>query len=148
MRIFVVPKTGGLYYTIQFLVWLNALFYFADTMAEILQCVPRRKIWNPTVKGHCINVNAAYITTAAVNVVSDFSILALPLFCVWHLQMPTRRKIGISAMFATGFLYAIILRSSILVLSSPNLSIVDVSPASCAWLPASKISIARTQIMI
>ena len=104
IRVFVVPKAGALYYTIQSLIWSNALFYVADTLAEILQCLPRSKIWNPKMEGHCINVSAAFITTAAVNAVSDFSILILPLARVWQLQMPTRRKISVSAMFAAGLL--------------------------------------------
>ena len=104
MRIFVVPKPGTLYYTIYLLIWSNGLFYFADTMAEILQCVPRTKIWDAFAEGRCINVNAAFVTTAAVNVISDLSILFLPLFCVWRLQISVRQKMGVSVMFAAGIL--------------------------------------------
>ena len=104
MRTFVVHRPGTLYYAIHLLIWSNGLFYLADTIVEILQCVPRTKIWDPFVKGHCIDVNTAFVATAAVNVISDISILILPLFCVWRLQIPIRRKMGISTMFAAGVL--------------------------------------------
>ena len=50
----------------------------------------------------CVNINAAFIATAAVNVVSDLLILALPVCNVWHLQMSVKRKIGISGVFLFG----------------------------------------------
>lgn len=37
--------------------------------------------------------------------VSDFTILLLPIVEVWRLQMSRQRKIGVSAVFATGLLY-------------------------------------------
>ncbi len=37
--------------------------------------------------------------------VSDFTILLLPIISISHLQMRLTRKIGVSAVFATGFLY-------------------------------------------
>ena len=37
--------------------------------------------------------------------VSDFTILLLPIVEVWRLHMSTQRKIGVSAVFATGLLY-------------------------------------------
>ncbi|CAD6582658.1 MAG: hypothetical protein ASARMPREDX12_000997 [Alectoria sarmentosa] len=102
IRIFVPTHRGARFHWIKFLIWSNFLFYFADTLVEIFQCVPRTKIWNPTIPGRCVNVDIAFVTTAAVNVVSDFSILLLPLICIWQLQMPTRRKLTICAVFAAG----------------------------------------------
>lgn len=40
----------------------------------------------------------------AINVVSDFAILLLPMVLISRLHMPLRKKIGVSAIFATGFL--------------------------------------------
>ncbi|MCJ1303445.1 hypothetical protein MMC08_006255 [Hypocenomyce scalaris] len=102
LRIFVPNNTGFIYYTVQFIIWFNLLFYTADTLVEIFECTPRSKIWNVTLSGHCVNINGAIITTAVINIVSDFSILLLPLTSIWALQMPTRRKVGVSLVFATG----------------------------------------------
>ncbi len=84
--------------------WLNALFYFADTFIEIFQCVPRSKIFNPQEHGRCVNNNYAIIITACINILSDMSIFVLPLVKIWRMQMPVRRKVGISTIFAFGFL--------------------------------------------
>ena len=42
--------------------------------------------------------------------VSDFTILLLPIVEVWRLQMSKHRKIGVSAVFATGLLYVCCVR--------------------------------------
>lgn len=41
---------------------------------------------------------------AAFNVLSDFYLLAIPIPVVWKLQLPLRRKVGVIAVFMTGFL--------------------------------------------
>ena len=73
--------------------------------------MPRDKIFNPRLQGRCVNINDAVIVTACINIGSDVSIFVLPLARIWRLQMPLRRKVGVSAIFAFGLLY---------VLSDPN----------------------------
>ena len=102
--IFVPNHTGKLYYTVQFIIWFNLLFYIASTLAEIFTCIPRKKIWEPTTSGRCVNINIVVLATGAINIISDFSILVLPLSSIWGLQMPRKRKIALSAVFATGLL--------------------------------------------
>ena len=105
-RLFDTAGTGKTHYLIHILIWANLAFYFPYLMATILQCVPRARIWNPTLKGGCVNLQAAFIAASAINVVSDFSILLLPLYRILKLNIPTRRKIGVFAIFAVGLLYA------------------------------------------
>lgn len=82
-----------------------ALFYTADTLATIFACTPREKIWNKLYSGgHCINYHAVVISTGFFNIFSDVAILLLPVRSVWKLRIPTRKKIGISFLFATGIL--------------------------------------------
>ena len=45
------------------------------------------------------------IVAAIINVVSDLTILMLPMASVWSLQMGTKQKVGVSAVFAAGILY-------------------------------------------
>lgn len=96
--------TGTTYWITHLIIWVNFLLYTAVMFVEIFQCTPREKIWNPSLSGHCININVVFISTAAINVVSDFTMLFLPLNAIWHLQMPTSRKLGVSAVFAVGIL--------------------------------------------
>lgn len=102
MRIFVPNHQGKTYWCIHALIWLNLLFYIIATMVVIMTCLPRAKIWDPTTEGHCINVPAALITGAVMNVVSDFSIMILPIVKIWQLKISRKRKIEISVVFATG----------------------------------------------
>ena len=105
MHIFTPTKKQGIvYWSIQFLIWANFLFYLTDTFVVIFQCRPRAKIWNFLLPGSCLNGTANFIVTGAWNVFSDFLILALPLYAVWHLKMPLRRKLSVGAVFATGLL--------------------------------------------
>lgn len=64
----------------------------------------RSKIWEKTTPGHCINLAVLLYVTGVVNTGSDIAILMLPLTVIWHLQMPTNRKIGVSAAFAAALL--------------------------------------------
>ena len=90
---------------IHVVIWSTFLFYFVDTIFEIM-CTPRERIWNPLMTtGHCFNANAVHIATGVFNIVSDFSILILPMVPIWKLQVPPpplKRKIMIMAVFAVG----------------------------------------------
>lgn len=67
-------------------------------LVQIMGCLPREKIWNPTVKGRCINLSAVLIAGAVINIILDFSILVLPIGKIWQLQMSNRSKLGVSAV--------------------------------------------------
>ena len=97
-------KPGIVYWSIHALIWGNLLFYFGDTLVVIFECQPRAKIWNFKLPGTCINGTANFIVTGGWNVVSDSLILALPLYAIWQLKMPLKRKFSVGAVFATGLL--------------------------------------------
>lgn len=100
---------GKTYYLIQVNIWFNLLFYTVFGLLSVFACLPRRKIWEPSTPGHCVNENLFLVITAAFNIVSDFCILLLPLGKIWRLQMPVRRKVGVSAVFAAGLLYGFLM---------------------------------------
>ncbi|KAI0532163.1 hypothetical protein GGR58DRAFT_192342 [Xylaria digitata] len=89
---------------IRILIWANLFFYGAIFISFILACVPREKIYHPTVDGICINTNASIIATSAINVVSDFSILLVPIIAIWQLQLPLKAKLGVATVFGIGIL--------------------------------------------
>ena len=79
-------------------------YYLASIGAKAAICIPLPKLWDPELDGHCINNTLFFLTDCAVSIVSDFIILILPIPLVWALQMPTRRKIEITTVFAMGLL--------------------------------------------
>lgn len=95
---------GFVYWAAHVLIWGNLVLYVATLIGDIFQCIPTRRIWNIHEKGHCININAAFAFTGSANVVSDVLILLLPMWAIWNLQLAPGRKLGISAVFATGLM--------------------------------------------
>ena len=106
LEIFVPRQTSSQarWYSLWTLIGLNAVFFTTLMFLEIFQCRPRKKIWNPMMAGTCININQTFVATGVINVVDDWVILILPLVWTWKLQLRTKQKIGVSLIFATGFL--------------------------------------------
>lgn len=86
--------------------WANFAFYLAAIVGEAFQCLPVQKVWLP-VPGHCINEKAAQTTSSAINAVSDFVILVLPIANVWGLQLYNKRRVGLLTIFSFGILACI-----------------------------------------
>ena len=105
MHIFAPMRTGVIYYLCQFMIWFNFLFYAIVMFVAMFVCSPRRKFWDPMVPGHCMNIDSVNIITSVINAASDLVLLLLPILCVSKLQMSLRKKIGVSAVFATATLY-------------------------------------------
>lgn len=107
MKLFVPNRRGGVFWANQVLIYVNALFYVGAVVALICQCIPRAKISHPRLPGRCTNVYLSFMISGVFNVLSDFFILIFPLWAIWHLQMPLKRKFGVSIVFATGVLYVL-----------------------------------------
>ncbi|KAL9611562.1 MAG: hypothetical protein Q9167_003809 [Letrouitia subvulpina] len=101
-----VPTQNRIYYLVHFFMWFNGLFDVALALVLFFQCKPRRKIWmGDLVPGKCVNFGATLISAGIINAFTDFLVLGLPLFTVWRLQLPMKKKVGISAIFALGLLH-------------------------------------------
>ncbi|KAI1330193.1 hypothetical protein F5Y16DRAFT_48952 [Xylariaceae sp. FL0255] len=85
-----------------FLIWSNFIFYAAFFFSFIFACTPRSKIWNPEEPGRCIDNRAALISSSVINIVSDTTILILPLATIWKLQMSMKSKLQVGTVFAIG----------------------------------------------
>ena len=104
LKLFTPNHIGKTYWSIHFLIWSNLLFYLTIMLAELIECIPREMIWDSEVPGHCINISAALVAGAVINVISDFAILELPIGKIWQLHMSPRRKLGVCAVFSAGLL--------------------------------------------
>ncbi|GFF76359.1 hypothetical protein IFM61606_03816 [Aspergillus udagawae] len=131
LRVFAPSFRSKTFLCIHALIWLNLGFYFADTIVKIFECSPRAKIWDKTLKGHCININIPIIVTSSINVASDFLILVLPIVSVWRLQMRNSKKWGTSAIFAAG-IFACMCSIMRLVVSVRNKTVKD---KTYDWFP-------------
>ncbi|KAH8698007.1 hypothetical protein BGW36DRAFT_281749, partial [Talaromyces proteolyticus] len=101
-RIFVVSRTTLIYWLTQVLIGGNICCYLSLALALGLSCIPRAKLWDPELPGHCISSTSSIIASSVINIVSDVTILILPVFAVWQLQLPVKSKLIVSAAFGSG----------------------------------------------
>ena len=77
----------------------------ATTLTAILQCRPVVGAWDHGVPKHkCIDLSQLMFITNILNILLDACILGLPVRRVWKLNLTTRQKVAISAIFLVGLL--------------------------------------------
>ena len=75
-------------------------------LAVIFSCSPIGYFWDKSIKGgHCINENNLSYGITAANIVTDITVLVLPIPWLIHLQMKTSRKVALVGIFILGSLY-------------------------------------------
>lgn len=74
----------------------------ALSFAEIFESVPISAQWDPTVEGRYLNFSALAIVAGCLNVLTDISILVLPIPVVFRLQASNTRKWQIYLTFLLG----------------------------------------------
>lgn len=89
---------------------VNLLILIGFIFTNLGQCQPISYFWTGWDKQHtgwCFNSNAMIWAQAAVNIVLDFWLLALPASQLYILNPGSnRKKLGVHVMFALGILYA------------------------------------------
>jgi hypothetical protein len=105
-RIFVPPKQrNSVFWASWTLIVLNFIVYTIIFFAFTFSCNPREKAWNPVLPGKCLDTGVMMISTSVINLLSDASILVLPMRGIWDLHMSMRKKLGVAGIFTTGLLY-------------------------------------------
>lgn len=85
-----------------------AMVGISNALVAIFACRPIRGFYDKSVKAFCIDSVSFYWANATLNVVTDAIVLLLPMPVIWRLQMPLRRKIGLSLLFILGGLTFVI----------------------------------------
>ena len=82
------------------------LYYAIQTLAFGIMCVHRpAESWiDPAFKARCHQAIILKWTQGIFGLFSDIYIFMLPLPLIWALQVSLRQKLGVLAVFATGFL--------------------------------------------
>ncbi|KAI9679146.1 MAG: hypothetical protein M1822_007356 [Bathelium mastoideum] len=68
----------------------------------VFLCTPVGKLWQPNVPGWCMNAEHYWLSTAAVNVILDFSVLILPMPKLIMINLPKRQKAALLFVFLLG----------------------------------------------
>lgn len=90
--------------------WIVATFMLLWTITcsitTIFQCTPIEYNWDTTItSGHCINYGAFVLAAGALNIVTDFTLLLMPIPLVWRLHTSRQKKWQIILTFAMGSRY-------------------------------------------
>ncbi|KAB8070778.1 hypothetical protein BDV29DRAFT_197823 [Aspergillus leporis] len=89
------------------LIWGTMTFtvclFFAVLFVDIFQCSPVAYVYDLSIPGGtCIDQGAFYVSTAALNLFTDFLVISIPIIITWSLQMPLRRKIAVCIILCMG----------------------------------------------
>lgn len=68
----------------------------------IFICVPVEGYWNKTMPAKCLEDKNVQITNAIGNIITDVSLLALPIPIIWKLNLSFERKVALTAIFGLG----------------------------------------------
>jgi hypothetical protein len=66
----------------------------------VFQCWPIYSIWDKTVSGHCVDVNAVGYVGAGISIAEDVLLIILPFTELRKLQVTTRQRVVLVAMFS------------------------------------------------
>jgi len=73
----------------------------------VFQCRPISfywKRWDGEPEGSCFDINAFAFANAAISILLDLWIIALPVTQIMHLKMHWKKRIGVAMMFSVGLL--------------------------------------------
>jgi hypothetical protein len=104
LRIFIQPIFRKICYGgIVFLVCWG----LAYILVTIFQCIPVAAFWDHQItQKTCVDSKAQWLSYAVINILSDISILALPVVPVSRLKLPRAERFALYGIFTLGALYA------------------------------------------
>lgn len=84
------------------LICLNVAVSVEALITGILQCNPVAKAWDPRIPGECIDTATLNYVNAALSIVQDIALVALPFFMLRQLIMPRKEKIVLMVVLGLG----------------------------------------------
>lgn len=101
LRIFI---TDWFQRTCRIFIAIVIAFTFGTVISSVFQCAPIAFAFDKTKKGTCIDLTAFWYANAAFNILSDITIILLPVPVVKKLQLPPQQKVLLCGIFAIGLL--------------------------------------------
>ena len=92
---------------VYFALTINTLHCLGTVIGYGILCVPKPGVsWELADATYNCMVNADLLAVilGAISIFSDVFILCIPIPVVWNLHLPTKKKVGVSAIFTTGLL--------------------------------------------
>ncbi|KAL8990812.1 MAG: hypothetical protein Q9169_008031 [Polycauliona sp. 2 TL-2023] len=102
-RIFLSQKGDYFDWVLRIFMVVLIIFYTSTTLAKIWACDPRDRIWDRQIPGRCLSISGLFNASGLFNWITDILMILIPVKALWKLQMTTRAKAGIAAVFTLGF---------------------------------------------
>ncbi|KZL64875.1 integral membrane protein [Colletotrichum tofieldiae] len=101
VRVFAVEKKAArIIYTI---LAFFLICHIAAQMAKALVCIPVQAFWDPTIPSFkCIDQNKIFAYDTSLAIISDLTILAVPIILMWKLRLPAYKKIKFVGILGAG----------------------------------------------
>jgi len=99
LRVFVAQRIRWLCWTAIGFIIINGLW---AVVSGIFTCIPIAAFWDVTIHGHCLSHKFLWFFNAAMNIVTDLTILVLPMPVLSTLRLPLKQKVGLMFVFAMG----------------------------------------------
>lgn len=84
------------------IIGLNVVWILQTILTSFLVCRPVNMNWDLTVQGHCGNGRVAYALFSIFDIITDVTIIILPLRLLGRLQIKKIYKIALIGVFAFG----------------------------------------------
>ncbi|KXJ87472.1 hypothetical protein Micbo1qcDRAFT_197807 [Microdochium bolleyi] len=81
---------------------LNISMMVAIFITVIFQCSPVTAVYDPDVKGTCIKQGLFYVVTAALTLLTDVLVLALPIWIFVDLKISRKKRMAVIGVFSLG----------------------------------------------
>lgn len=105
------------------ILWIMAVvaivFGVGSMISAGLSCIPISKVWNPSVSGVCINLEAFYYANGAFMIFNDCILYILPIVIVRGVQLSRSRRAAMNLLFGLGFI--VVLTSGLRMIAIHNL---------------------------
>ena len=99
LRLFPIPRFRIYVWIVQ-VAQLSYVIAFAVCVP--LECIPLKRLLDPSIPGHCINIYTMLLVGAIINIFMDCTVFFLPLPLLWGLHVPTYRKFALCGLFVLG----------------------------------------------
>lgn len=76
--------------------------YIPIEIPKILICNPIRAFWDADVPGTCLNQRKIFIADISLAIITDIIILVAPIWLIWPLRQPLRKKVKIVFLLGAG----------------------------------------------
>jgi hypothetical protein len=87
---------------VYFVLFIAVGYSLAGGFGFLYLCQPINKLWDFMVPGSCVDFGAWYLACAALNVATDFVILALPIWILRPLRVRLTQKIAVMLVLMAG----------------------------------------------